>query len=196
MQEIRRTVLIFGDAGVGKSCLLIKFAKDEFPAVPPPRPFENYVADIQVDKRDVELALWDISPRHDNYTQGRRPIGYPWCHVIVLAFSIASPDSLDNIREQWISRIRHYFPLIPVILVGCKKDLRDDERTLEELAKTNHQPVSFDEGLDVALKIGAGQFFECSAKTGEGVVEVFEVAARAALDRRARRKSKGSCVVC
>jgi hypothetical protein len=43
----------------GKTCLLIVFSKDQFPEVYVPTVFENYVADIEVDGKQVELALWD-----------------------------------------------------------------------------------------------------------------------------------------
>jgi hypothetical protein len=45
----------------GKTCLLIVFSKDQFPEVYVPTVFENYVADIEVDGKQVELALWDTA---------------------------------------------------------------------------------------------------------------------------------------
>jgi Ras family protein A len=89
----------------------------------------------------------------------------------------------------------HFCPNLPIILVGCKKDLRRDPRVIEELRKTNQRPVTPEEvshtfpsvfsctiiicyfriqGMAVAQKIGAKQYLECSARTGEGVREVFQ----------------------
>ena len=45
----------------GKTCLLIVFSKDQFPEVYVPTVFENYVADIEVEGKQVELALWDTA---------------------------------------------------------------------------------------------------------------------------------------
>ncbi|KAH8824490.1 small GTPase-binding protein [Flagelloscypha sp. PMI_526] len=193
MPTAKRKLVIVGDGSVGKTCLLIRFAADTFPEVYVPSLFENYVADIRVDQKDVELALWDTS--YDGEYRGYRPPVYPGSHVVLLAYSIDSPDSLENIMEKWITEVYHFVPQVPVILVGCKKDLRDDERILKDLARTGQRPVTFNEGLTAALRIGAGQFFECSAKTGEGVPEIFEIAARAAMDRQTRRRAGGSCIV-
>ena len=47
----------------------------------------------------------------------------------------------------------------------------------------------------MAQKIGARNYLECSARTGEGVREVFQHATRAALLRNHKKKSHNSCVV-
>ena len=75
----------------------------------------------------------------------------------------------------------HFCQGLPILLVACKKDLRNDPHTIEELRKTSQRPVTYDEGMAVAQKIGAYKYLECSAKDGDGVREVFENATRAAL---------------
>lgn len=44
--------------------------------------------------------------------------------------------------SQWISEVFHFCHGLPIILVGCKKDLRHDPKTLEELHKTSQKPVT------------------------------------------------------
>ena len=61
MASIRKKLVIVGDGACGKTCLLIVFSKDQFPEVYVPTVFENYVADIEVDGKCVELALWDTA---------------------------------------------------------------------------------------------------------------------------------------
>jgi Ras family protein A len=48
-------------------------------------------------------------------------------------------------RFQWISEVLHFCQNLPIILVGCKKDLRYDSKTIEELQKTSQRPVSTEE---------------------------------------------------
>jgi Ras family protein A len=60
--------------------------------------FENYVADVEVDSKHVELALWDTAGQED-YDR-LRPLSYPDSHVILICFAIDSPDSLDNVQEK------------------------------------------------------------------------------------------------
>ena len=50
---VRRKLVIVGDGACGKTCLLIVFSKDEFPVVYVPTVFESYVADIEVDGKQV-----------------------------------------------------------------------------------------------------------------------------------------------
>ena len=77
--------------------------------------------------------------------------------------------------------------------LGNKKDLRNDEATKRELMKMKQEPVRSEAGRNMADKIGAVGYLECSAKTKEGVREVFEHAARAALARK--KKRKGGCIM-
>jgi Ras family protein A len=179
MAEIRRKLVIVGDGACGKTCLLIVFSKGTFPEVYVPTVFENYVADVEVDGKHVELALWDTAGQED-YDR-LRPLSYPDSHVILICFAVDSPDSLDNVQEKWISEVLHFCHLLPIILVGCKKDLRHDPKTVAELAKTSQKPVSEQEGEHVRKVIQADKYLECSAKTNEGVREVFEHATRCAL---------------
>jgi len=111
----------------------------------------------------------------------------------LMCFSIDSPDSLENIPEKWTPEVRHFCPNVPIILVGNKKDLRSDENTKRELLKMNQSPLKNDEGKRMAENISAVTYLECSAKTKEGVREVFEQATRAAL--MVRKKKKGKCVL-
>lgn len=179
MAEIRRKLVIVGDGACGKTCLLIVFSKGTFPEVYVPTVFENYVADVEVDGKHVELALWDTAGQED-YDR-LRPLSYPDSHVILICFAIDSPDSLDNVQEKWISEVLHFCQNLPIILVGCKKDLRNDPKTISELAKTSQKPVTEAEGMAIQKIIRAEKYLECSAKTNEGVKEVFEHATRFAL---------------
>lgn len=56
MAAIRKKLVIVGDGACGKTCLLIVFSKDQFPEVYVPTVFENYIADIEVDGKQVRDA--------------------------------------------------------------------------------------------------------------------------------------------
>eukprot|EP00127_Corallochytrium_limacisporum_P002736 Clim_evm45s136 gene=Clim_evmTU45s136 len=188
---IRKKLVIVGDGACGKTCLLIVFSKDQFPEVYVPTVFENYVADIEVDNKVVELALWDTAGQED-YDR-LRPLSYPDTDVILMCFAVDNPDSLENIPEKWAPEVNHFCPNVPVILVGLKKDLRNDENTKKELAKMKQEPLKFEQGKAMAERIGAHKYMECSAKTKDNVKEVFEAATRAAL--MSRKKKKMACAL-
>lgn len=184
---IRRKLVVVGDGACGKTCLLIVFSKDTFPEVYVPTVFENYVADIEIDGKQIELALWDTAGQED-YDR-LRPLSYPDTNVLLICFSVDSPDSLENVPEKWVPEVRHFCPGIPFVLVGCKKDLRHDQNTIDELKKMNQSPVSYEEASAVAEKIVAYSYIECSAKTKDNVREVFETATRAGLTVKKGKKS-------
>lgn len=54
-------------------------------------------------------------------------------------------SSCDSTRLQWISEVQHFCNGLPVLLVGCKKDLRRDPRVIEELRRINQRPVTPEE---------------------------------------------------
>ena len=139
----------------------------------------------------MELRLWDTAGQED-YDR-LRPLSYPDTDVILMCFSIDSPDSLENIPEKWTPEVKHFCPNVPIILVGNKKDLRHDPNTIKELAKMKQEPVKPEEGRAMAEKINAFAYLECSAKSKEGVREVFETATKAALQVK-KKKSKKCCI--
>ena len=188
---VRKKLVIVGDGACGKTCLLNVFSKGVFPEVYVPTVFESWVADLEVSGKNVELALWDTAGQED-YDR-LRPLSYPDTDVLLVCFSVEAPDSLDNVSEKWIPEVRHYCPNVPIVLIGNKTDLRNDPATLTELRKTIQEPVTFDEGQAKAETIKAFSYKECSAKTQDGVREVFIDAAKAAMEKTKHKNSK--CVV-
>ncbi|CAF0940881.1 unnamed protein product [Brachionus calyciflorus] len=179
--SVRKKLVIVGDGACGKTCLLYAFCKDEFLDDYEITVFETYVTDIEIDGIKIELVLWDTAGQEEY--ERLRPLSYPDSNVILVCYSIDNHDSLENIADKWSPEIKYYCPKIPIILVGNKKDLRN------EMKRT----VSTEEGARMADRIGAHYFFECSSKTREGVRSVFEAAARASLIYSKKKKSKGKC---
>lgn len=193
---IRKKLVIVGDGACGKTCLLVVFSKDSFPEVYVPTVFENYVADIEIDGKQIELALWDTAGQED-YDR-LRPLSYPDTNVVLICFSVDSPDSLENIPEKWVPEVKHFCPQVPFVLVGCKKDLRSNPETIAKLKKLGQHPVTTEEASQVAIQIGMGanvQYIECSARNKENVKQVFEVATKAALATKRKAGKKGGCVL-
>ena len=139
----------------------------------------------------VELALWDTAGQEE-YDR-LSPLSYPDTDVILMCFGIDNPDSFENLTEKWVPEINHFCPNVPVILVGNKKDLRNNAETHEQLSRRKLKPVSPEEGQIMADRIKAFTYLECSARTREGVRDIFETAARAALQRKRNRLRKPSC---
>ena len=69
----------------------------------------------------------------------------------------------------------------PFIIVGNKLDLRDDPTMLKVLAEQGLQPIAFETGRQFAQQTGAAKYIECSARTQEGLRDVFDEAVRLVL---------------
>ena len=180
MKKIKCVVV--GSAAVGKSCLQISFTINKFRECDIPTVFENYVADVVVDGNPIELALWDTAGPED-YDR-LRPLSYPNTDVVIICFSIDSPNSLKWVPEKWVPEIRHFCPLAPIILVGTKLDLREDASTIKELGRMKQKPVQSSEGREMAEIINAWAYLESSSKTKQGVKEVFDTAILAAFQAK------------
>lgn len=143
---------------------------------------------MNIDDQMVEFALWDTAGQED--FDRLRPLCYPDTHIILVCFSIELPDSLRNVEERWVPEILHFCskPMIPYLLVGCKKDLRHDSDAIELKKKYGGSFVAVGEGERAARKIGAKAYMECSSKTGEGVQEVLKHAASLSLQTKLVQK--------
>ncbi|KAI1815184.1 GTP-binding protein rho2 [Poronia punctata] len=186
-------LVIIGDGACGKTSLLSVFTLGYFPTHYIPTVFENYVTDCRVDGKNVQLALWDTAGQEDY--ERLRPLAYAKAHVLLIGFSVDSPDSLDNVKNKWITEATERCPGVPVILVGLKKDLRDDPVAIEEMRKKSLRFVTERQGETTAQEIGARKYLECSSLSGEGVDDVFEAATRAALLNFEKGENGGCCVI-
>ncbi|KAI9830387.1 MAG: Rho GTPase [Phylliscum demangeonii] len=137
--------------------------------------------------------LWDTAGQEDY--ERLRPLAYSKAHVLLIAFSVETPDSLENVKTKWIDEATERCPSVPIILVGLKKDLRDDPIANEEMRMRSQNFVSDKDANDAAQQIGARKYLECSALTGEGVDDVFEAATRASLLAFEKGGGFGCCVM-
>ncbi|KAI9892404.1 MAG: Rho GTPase [Vezdaea aestivalis] len=190
---MRRKLVIIGDGACGKTSLLSVFTLGYFPTHYVPTVFENYVTDCRVDGKSVQLALWDTAGQEDY--ERLRPLAYAKAHVILIGFSIDTPDSLENVQHKWHEEAQERCPSIPILLVGLKKDLRIDPVAIEEMRRRSMNFVSTKDAQDIATQIGARKYLECSSLTGEGVDDVFEAATRAALLAIEKGEGNGCCTI-
>jgi len=170
--DTRIKLVAVGDGAVGKTSMLIAYAKGAFPETYVPTVFENYTAQIEHSEKKVLLHLWDTAGQED-YDR-LRPLSYPGSDIVLLCFSLVTEASFDSIKEKWYPEVDHYVKDVPTILVGTKVDLREAKEA--DPGTGEFKPVSTERGKQLADEIGAEKFIEVSAKTSHNLKELFKEA--------------------
>ena len=165
---IFKTVLI-GEGGVGKTSLAVRYTEDRFEEDMKMTIGVNFASKkVEVDGANATLMLWDLGgqPRFrdviGDYFRGAR--------IAIAVFDATRFFSLERL-EDWISRVKDTAPECKFFFVANKIDERQDG-----------MGVSQEDGLAFAQKYDA-PLMEVSAKTGEGVNEMFESVTRIPLNQ-------------
>lgn len=159
-------LVVVGDGGCGKTCMLISYSRGEFPEGYVPTIFENYISQVRGSQgKIIQLSLWDTAGQEE-YDR-LRPLSYPDTNVVVVCYAVNNIISLHNVREKWAPEVKMFCEDVPLILVGTKLDM---------LSSSGEDAVSFEEAEQLSKEIGAIKHIRCSAKTTENIRDVFNVA--------------------
>ena len=148
-------LLMIGDSGVGKSCLVQRFSRNEFPSDHIATIGIDYeVKTLVVDDRKVKLQLWDTAGM-----ERFRTITYAYyrgAHGVMLVYDTTDEQSFFNVRT-WMNNIDlHSQSDVCRVLVGNKIDIKEERR------------VSTERGEELANDYDV-PFFETSARTNHNV---------------------------
>nr|CAD1817115.1 unnamed protein product [Ananas comosus var. bracteatus] len=118
-------VVVIGDQGTGKSSLIVAAATDSFPESPPRvLPPTRLPADYFPDR--VPITIIDTSSSPEN--RGKLIGQCQAADAIVLTYACDRPATLDRLTTYWLPELRRLEVQVPVIVVGCKLDLRGSIR--------------------------------------------------------------------
>ncbi|CAG9789083.1 unnamed protein product [Diatraea saccharalis] len=152
-------LLLIGDSGVGKSCLLLRFADDTYT--------ESYISTIgvdfkirtvELDGKTIKLQIWDTAgqERFRTITSSY----YRGAHGIIIVYDCTDQDSFSNVK-QWLEEIDRYAcDNVNKLLVGNKCDL------------TTKKVVDYTTANQYAEQLGI-PFLETSAKNSTNVEQAF-----------------------
>ncbi|MBA0597035.1 hypothetical protein Gorai_006852, partial [Gossypium raimondii] len=156
--------------------------------------FDNFSANVVVDGSTVNLGLWDTAGQED-YNR-LRPLSYRGADVFILAFSLISKASYENVTKKWIPELKHYAPGVPIVLVGTKLDLRDDQQFFVD--HPGAVLISTAQGEELRKQVGSSAYIECSSKTQQNVKAVFDSAIKVVLQppkKSKKKKAHGGCSI-
>ena len=152
-------VMLIGDSGVGKSCLLLRYTDDHFT--------ESYISTIgvdfkiktlNVDGKIIKLQIWDTAGQERFRTITASY--YRGAHSVIVVYDITDQLSFQN-TVLWLQEIKRYSSeKVKKILIGNKSDLTDKRAIPFQTAKEFAESEEID-------------FFETSAKENHNVNEIF-----------------------
>ena len=171
-------IVLIGDTSVGKSCLLTRFADDQFT--------DNYVTTIGVDFRFktmivmdkiIKVQVWDTAgeERYRSITNAY----YRGAEGILIVFDLTNKESFKNI-ENWINEVTVFTGQdVLIICLGNKSDLK------KEISKDSIEDFKKRTNLEI---------FNVSAKTGEGVEDAFRHLIELLIKKNTDKKEKDDVV--
>lgn len=177
MADCHLKVVVVGDGGVGKTCLLKSYIQREFPTEDIPSVFENYTTKIEGPKNKViELALWDTASQEE--FNRLRPLSYSGVDIVMVCYAVDNSQSLANVKDIWFPEVKHFCPDIPIMLIGMKSDLNVRNFNFKT---NNKEMVNVEMAETTGKKLGAFVHIQCSSKNKTNVDEVFNIALNAGL---------------
>eukprot|EP00250_Pteridium_aquilinum_P012717 c20895_g1_i1 orf=534-1181(-) len=165
-------LLLIGDSGVGKSCLLLRFSDDSFTtSFITTIGIDFKIRTVDLDGKRVKLQIWDTAGQERFRTI--TTAYYRGAMGILLVYDVTDETSFQNIRN-WIKNIeQNAADNVNKILVGNKADMDGSRRAV---ATARGQALADEFGI---------RFFETSARTSLNVENVFLTTARDILLRQA-----------
>jgi small GTP-binding protein len=170
---------MLGNTYAGKTTLLDRYINNKFNLSIKASIGVNYENKIltMYGKRFL-LRMWDI-PGRERVRFLSEPYFKFWYAILVLSsvtnWNMQTKQTEEEERDinYFVNQRNQLSPQAPIILVGAQTDFRT----------TKKSSISYLEGEALAKKIGAVNYMECSAKTGEGIEGLFEAIAKQAIDR-------------
>mmetsp|Transcript_8132 Transcript_8132/g.19660 ORF Transcript_8132/g.19660 Transcript_8132/m.19660 type:complete len:212 (+) Transcript_8132:796-1431(+) len=175
-------LVLLGDASVGKSCLVVRFAKEEFYENQEPTigaAFMTQTVELEKPKALVKFEIWDTAGQ-ERY-RSLAPMYYRGAAAAVIVYDVTSRESFDGARS-WVQELQGMASQesLVIALCGNKVDLVESNiprQVEQEVARSYAQ----EQGI---------LFLETSAKTGKNVKEVFhEIAKRLPINNKEKDPS-------
>lgn len=151
-------ILLVGDSGVGKSCLLVRFVDDKFnPTFITTIGIDFKIKTVEIDGRKIKLQLWDTAGQERFRTI--TTAYYRGAMGIIIVYDVTDERTFANVRHWYQTVTEHANANAQILLVGNKSDM-------------DNRVVSYEQGETLAQELDV-TFLESSAKNNSNVNEIF-----------------------
>ena len=166
--------MLIGDASVGKTSFTKRYCYNLFnPSERLTIGVDFHVKTIDLQGKKIKLQIWDVGG--EERFRFLLPTYCLGANAAFLLYDVTRSQTLDNISE-WTNIVHQKGGDIPIMLVGSKIDLAEDQRE-----------VPREHGIEVAEKNNMASFAEISSKTGQNVNKTFEVLTELTLEEVHKR---------
>jgi len=157
-------LILVGDMGVGKSCLVLRFADDIYAEDTKNTIGVDFkISTVEVDGKICKLQIWD-TPGQERY-HALTSSYYRNAMGIIVVYSVIDRESFNHVKD-WMQEIDDHAAETAIkLLIANKSDVFSSRK------------VKVDEGMRLADSLGM-HYMETSAKEGRGVKESFQQMAR------------------
>ena len=153
-------IAFIGDSGVGKTCIIKRFIENVFTDRTQTNVGEYTEKIVNVKNNTIKLNIWDTAGQEKFRSCGK--LFYKDAYIICLVYDITCKITFENLKNIWYEDLKQYGELYKILaIVGNKGDCYLEEQVDEKEAK------------DFAKNENA-LFAITSAKTGDGIEELFE----------------------
>ena len=163
-------LVVVGDSGVGKTCIIGRFLKGTFDPYSPSggASYASKTIEIPEMGESLTLDIWDTvgQERYRSLTK----FFFQGAKMIILVYDITIKATFDSLKKDWYPSVKEISePNVLIGIAGNKSDLYDEEDVPEEEAR------------EFAKSIGA-IFRLTSAQNNSGIYELFRDMAKKFLD--------------
>ena len=191
-KEFIYKILLLGDSSVGKTCFLMRYTDNTFQDIHMSTIGLDYkLKNVQLENgKMVKIQVWDTAGQ-DRFRSITKNY-YKGAHGIILIYDVTEQKSFDNVKN-WMAQIKEEVSeRVSIVLVGNKIDDEDNRK------------ISTEQGESMAKDYEI-IFFECSAKTGQNIDEIFNNLVKKVVEnfskssdsgqklKNKKKKGKGCC---
>lgn len=177
MNIITLKLILVGDGRVGKTSIINKYLYNTFNENEPMTINSCFLEKkMIINEKTFKFALWDTAGQEK--FNSVTPVYYRDAKGVILVYDITNARSFERV-QKWIEEVRSYNKECEIVICGNKVDIKE----------TYEDGVDKDKAKEYVVNKGIEHFYT-SAKTGEGLEEVFDYVAKKVVDNY-ERDNKG-----
>ncbi|KAJ5076567.1 small gtpase rac1 [Anaeramoeba ignava] len=186
-------ITFIGNDGIGKTSLLMTYNDKKIPEKYIPNLSESFTKNFKIENKEFEIEFWDSG--HTSDVDRIRYLCINQSQLTAICFAIDNLyESFESVENRYKYEVKENAPKnSKIILIGTKIDLRN------KLKEENKKLITKEEGIEMAKKINAIKYFECSSFNQKGIETIFNEIALICFENfekyKEEKENKKGCIL-